>query len=98
VLDLVSSDQSLDEAQNQLSALGEAGWEVVSLVPKMGKGESWCFALLKREVRAGVAAISRPTHSKAVSESKSNWPTIWPSRRATLWSRALTSRARGTSI
>jgi len=48
VLDLVSSDQSLDESQKQLNALGEARWEVVSLVPKVGKGESWCLALLKR--------------------------------------------------
>lgn len=48
VLDLVSSDQSLDESQKQLNAWGEARWEVVSLVPKMGNGESWCLALLKR--------------------------------------------------
>jgi len=54
VLDLVSSDESLDKSKNQLNALGNAGWEVVSLAPKMGKGESWCLALLKRETRIGV--------------------------------------------
>jgi hypothetical protein len=56
VLDLQGSDESLDESKDELNRLGHLGWEVVSLVPKMGAGESWCVALLKRETNTAVAA------------------------------------------
>ncbi len=39
----------LEEAEAQLNELGQQGWEVVALLPKMGKGETWTIALLKRE-------------------------------------------------
>jgi hypothetical protein len=38
----------MDKAQAELNAAGAEGWEAVSLLPKMGKDESWCIALLKR--------------------------------------------------
>lgn len=56
VLDLQGSEKSLDDSQNELNRLGQLGWEVVSLVPKMGKGESWCMTLLKKETHTAVAA------------------------------------------
>jgi len=38
----------LEQAEKDLNAEGADGWEVVSLLPNMGKGESWTIALLKR--------------------------------------------------
>jgi len=58
VLDLQGGEKSLDESQNELNRLGRLGWEVVSLVPKIGKDESWCVALLKKEIKTAVAAYS----------------------------------------
>ena len=48
VLDLVSDDKALDESTQELNRFGKDGWEVVSLIPKMGAGQSWCIVLLKR--------------------------------------------------
>lgn len=37
-----------EESEQQLNALGSKGWEVIAIIPKMGKGDSWTIALLKR--------------------------------------------------
>ena len=37
-----------EEAQTWLNQEGATGWEVVSLLPKMGADEGWTVALLKR--------------------------------------------------
>lgn len=42
------SFDDLDDAEKTLNAEGSQGWEVISLVPKMGKDDSWTIALLKR--------------------------------------------------
>lgn len=44
----LTREQGLEESEGRLTELGRDGWRVVSLVPKMGKGESWCLALLER--------------------------------------------------
>jgi hypothetical protein len=41
-----------EEAEIWLNQEGAAGWEVVSVLPKMGAGESWTIALLKRQKSA----------------------------------------------
>jgi hypothetical protein len=41
----------LDQATSDLNAEGGFGWEVVGVLPKMGKGNSWTIALLKRPRR-----------------------------------------------
>jgi hypothetical protein len=41
-----------DEAESWLNEEGSAGWEVVSLLPKMGSDDSWTIALLKRRKSA----------------------------------------------
>jgi hypothetical protein len=41
----------LHQAASDLNAEGEVGWEVVAVLPKMGKGDSWTIALLKRPRR-----------------------------------------------
>lgn len=40
----------LGDEEKRLNALGKDGWEVVAMLPKMGKGNSWTIALLKRPV------------------------------------------------
>jgi hypothetical protein len=55
VLDLEGSEKSLAEIQEELNRLGSQGWEVASIVPKIGAGESRCVALLKREIATLVA-------------------------------------------
>jgi len=40
----------LDEATIELNGEGKEGWEVVAVIPKIGKGESWTIALLKRQI------------------------------------------------
>ena len=40
-----------DQATSDLNAEGGVGWEVVAVLPKMGKGNSWTIALLKRPRR-----------------------------------------------
>jgi hypothetical protein len=44
-------DDHLDVNIGSLNAEGDDGWEVVSLVPRMGAGNSYTFALLKRPKR-----------------------------------------------
>jgi len=41
----------LAESEKQLDSLGRQGWEAVSFIPKVGKGDSWCLAVLKRQTR-----------------------------------------------
>ena len=52
VMDLDSpvSGDSLGEEETRLNALGKVGWEVVAMLPKMGKNNSWSIVLLKRPV------------------------------------------------
>jgi hypothetical protein len=45
----VSADP-LGEEETRLNALGKGGWEVVAMLPKMGKNNSWSIVLLKRPV------------------------------------------------
>jgi len=51
VLDLQGAENSLVESEKQLDSLGRQGWEAVSFIPKVGKGDSWCLAVLKRQTR-----------------------------------------------
>ena len=48
VFDLESKDNALDEGEKQLNALGDEGWEVVTVLSKMGHKGAWGIALLKR--------------------------------------------------
>ena len=48
VFDLEAKDNALEEAEKQLNGLGDQGWEVVSVLPKMGYEGKWGIALLKR--------------------------------------------------
>ena len=49
VFDLESNvDTPLEETEKELDQLGEEGWEVISVLSKMGKGQSYGIALLKR--------------------------------------------------
>ena len=49
VLDfLMDKDEPLRGIEAQLNELGKQGWEVVSVTPKMGRGDSWTFVYLKR--------------------------------------------------
>jgi len=41
-------DDYVEKSQAELNAEGAEGWEVIAILPKMGKNESWCFALMKR--------------------------------------------------
>jgi hypothetical protein len=50
VLDFSSSESAIENATSELNKAGKDGWEVVSIMPKMGHKESWCIALLKRPV------------------------------------------------
>lgn len=50
------ADEPFEEAKGQLNIEGANGWEVVTVLPKMGKKESWCVALMKRETFKGAAA------------------------------------------
>ena len=36
------------DVEAALDAEGSEGWEAVSVIPKMGKGDSWTFVLMKR--------------------------------------------------
>jgi hypothetical protein len=44
-----------EEAESWLNQEGSEGWEVVSLLPKMGADDAWTIALMKRQ-KAAVAA------------------------------------------
>jgi hypothetical protein len=41
----------LDQATSELNAEGEAGWEAVAVLPKIGKDDSWAITLMKRARR-----------------------------------------------
>ena len=41
-------DDPLDINEGSLNEEGENGWEVVSVIPGMGAGKSYTFALMKR--------------------------------------------------
>ena len=49
LLDFVSKSNAIEATQTQLNEAGEAGWELVCLLPKMGHNEAWTIAILKRE-------------------------------------------------
>lgn len=50
VLDLEAADDSIEMSERSLNEGGQEGWEVVTILPRMGAGRSWCYALLKRPV------------------------------------------------
>jgi hypothetical protein len=54
-LDLEEREKSLDQIQSDLNELGRAGWEVASILPKVGSDGSRTVALLKREIATLVA-------------------------------------------
>jgi hypothetical protein len=37
-----------EACEAELNSEAANGWEVVTVMPKMGSNESWCIALLKR--------------------------------------------------
>jgi hypothetical protein len=49
-LDSLVSADPLGEEDTRLNTLGKVGWEVVAMLPKMGKNNSWSIVLLKRPV------------------------------------------------
>ena len=48
---LALGGEDADMSEGQLNDLGAVGWELVSVLSKTGKTESWCVAILKRERR-----------------------------------------------
>jgi hypothetical protein len=48
VFDLEAKDNALEEAEKEFNDLGAQGWEVVSVLPKMGYKGKWGIAVLKR--------------------------------------------------
>lgn len=42
-------DETMKRSEEELNAEGADGWEAVTLLPKMGKNECWCIALMKRQ-------------------------------------------------
>ena len=49
VIDFTSSKANLDTTREELNNSGREGWELVTLLPKMGANESLTIALFKRE-------------------------------------------------
>ena len=49
-IDSTVGDDPVGESETRLNALGAEGWEVVVMLPKMGKKNSWTIVLLKRPV------------------------------------------------
>ena len=49
-LDSPIGSDPVGKSEARLNALGKDGWEVVVILPKMGKDNSWTIALLKRPV------------------------------------------------
>ena len=45
------SGDTLSDNEAALNREGADGWDVVTLLPKLGAGESWTVALLKRRSR-----------------------------------------------
>ena len=43
-----SDERPFGNAEVELNELGDEGWEVASVLTKMGAGNSWTLALLKR--------------------------------------------------
>ncbi len=41
-------DERMDAFEAEVNSEAANGWEVVTVMPKMGFHESWCIALLKR--------------------------------------------------
>jgi hypothetical protein len=54
VLHEIDKQGPFEEAQTWLNQEGAAGWEVISLLPKMGSGD-WTIALLKRPLTGSPA-------------------------------------------
>ena len=46
LLNLGNEDAAISE--RKLNVLGATGWELVSVVSKLGKNDSWSVAILKR--------------------------------------------------
>ena len=41
-------EQAIEQATTELNDMGEAGWELVAVMPKMGEEEAATIAVLKR--------------------------------------------------
>jgi hypothetical protein len=48
VFSLAGKGNDIEEATKRLNEAGDEGWEIVSVMPKMGKNDSWGIAVLKR--------------------------------------------------
>jgi len=44
----IAADDGIEDAEYDLNDLGLAGWEAVSVAPKMGPNESSCMVVMKR--------------------------------------------------